>query len=32
MSHDVKGDMEKFIFRHLHSRVKIGTASYRYAG
>ena len=32
MPHDVKEDTEKFIFRHLHHQVKLGTASDRYAG
>jgi uncharacterized protein YecE (DUF72 family) len=32
MTHDVRGDIEKFIFRHLHPEVRLGTASDRYAG
>ena len=27
-----KEDIKKFIFRHLHPQVKMGTASDRYAG
>ena len=32
MSHDPKEDIKKFLFRHLHPRIKIGTANDRYAG
>jgi uncharacterized protein YecE (DUF72 family) len=32
MSHDPKDDIKKFLFRHIHPQVKMGTASDRYAG
>jgi uncharacterized protein YecE (DUF72 family) len=32
MPHDPQTDIKKFIFRHLHPQVKMGTASDRYAG
>ncbi|MEJ2091606.1 MAG: DUF72 domain-containing protein [Syntrophobacterales bacterium] len=32
MSNDLTGDIEKFIFHHLHPQVRLGTASDRYAG
>jgi uncharacterized protein YecE (DUF72 family) len=30
--HDPKEDIKKFLFRDIHSQVRIGTASDRYAG
>ncbi|MFZ2089598.1 MAG: hypothetical protein WAU47_13585, partial [Desulfobaccales bacterium] len=32
MPHDPKTDIKKFLFRHLHPQVRMGTASDRYAG
>ena len=32
MPHDPQADIKKFLFRHLHPQVKLGTASDRYAG
>ncbi len=32
MSCDAKEYLKQFLFRNLHPRVKIGTASDRYAG
>lgn len=32
MSHDAKGDIEKFNFCRLHPQIRLGTASDRYAG
>jgi uncharacterized protein YecE (DUF72 family) len=32
MSHDLTGDIERFIFHHLHPQIRLGTASDRYAG
>jgi uncharacterized protein YecE (DUF72 family) len=32
MPHDPKEDIKKFLFRHLHPQVRMGTASDRYAG
>lgn len=32
MFHSPAADIEKFLFRHLHPQVKLGTASDRYAG
>jgi uncharacterized protein YecE (DUF72 family) len=32
MSHDFREDIERFVFRHLHPQVRLGTASDRYAG
>jgi uncharacterized protein YecE (DUF72 family) len=32
MSHDPKDDIKKFLFRHIHPQLKMGTASDRYAG
>ena len=32
MSHDLRTDIKKFNFRHLHPQVRMGTASDRYAG
>jgi uncharacterized protein YecE (DUF72 family) len=32
MSHDLKADIKKFLFRNLHPQVRLGTASDRYGG